>query len=111
MAKYIELMPTSVTEELDKRNIELGKLLLAFFALYLRQQHSREKKEGNHALLCTIALFFKHWHLFLSCMQPEITYQFCFLREIKEQKENEDSQLQILEDELAKMICKDKKKR
>lgn len=39
-------------------------------------------------------------------MQPEITYQFGFLREIKEQKENEDSQLQILEDELVKTTCK-----
>jgi hypothetical protein len=38
-------------------------------------------------------------------MQPEIKYKFCFLGEIKEQKEKKDSQLQILEDELVKIIC------
>lgn len=40
-------------------------------------------------------------YLYLACMQPEIKYQFCFLGEIKEKK---DSQLQLLEDELVKII-------
>jgi hypothetical protein len=68
MAKYIELMLTSVTE-LDKRIIELGKLLLAFFALYLRQQHSREKKVTTPS--CVQLLYFSNIDIsfYLVCSQ------------------------------------------